>query len=342
MIGRNFLVLISLFLLTVVSFLWAKPVELKPNHPTRYVVQKGDTLWDIAGKFLNTPAQWPELWHNNPDVHDPHRIFPGDKLRLTMVNGKPSLSLEPRVVKLSPTMQEVTTELPVPPVAVDVIKPFLTRSLALNAGTLRAAPYIVAHNHDYLLSARGRIIYARGLTTSNIKHYAVYRQNETYFDPRTKKPLAIEARYVGTVELQHFGDPSTLQISKVAQAIHQGDRLLPEQPITEQLNFIPHSPSQQVRAQIISVLRGITRIGRNNVVVLNYGKAQGANAGEVLNVYRSGRLVHDPMAKNMSRTVRLPATQIGQVMVFKVFDRVSFALVINASRVINLLDEVRS
>jgi LysM repeat protein len=331
----------SVFLFSL-STSYADSLRLKANHPTRYTVKKGDTLWDISGKFLKNAWQWPKLWGYNPQVNNPHKIYPGDVLVLTIVNGKPRLSLAPRVVRLSPNMRIVAKASAIPPIPLKSIEPFLTKSRVMSVERFLSAPYVLSHDSDHLMSTTGNLIFARGLSKPNQLRYVVLRKDETYFDPRTKKVLGIEAQYVASAEVEKFADPASLRVISANQVINEGDRLFAVKHKSGQTAFIPHAPKKEVNAQIIAVLRGVTQIGRNNIVALNYGDFDGANPGQVLSIMRVNGIVKDRFAKKGATAIRLPEKKIGDLMVFKVFPSVSFALVMHAKQTIRVLDKVQS
>lgn len=326
----------------VLAFGWqTNAIQLKAGYPNVYTVKANDTLWSIAAKYLKSPWQWSSLWHCNPQVHNPHLIYPGDTLRVTIKNGKACLQREPRVVKLSPHMRIEKGQSPIPPIPMKLIEPFLTKSRVMSAQRFMVAPYVLAHEGEHLISTKGNLIYVRGLRNKHTVRYAVLHREETYINPATKKSLGIEARYIATAEVEKYADTTTLRVLGVRGVINEGDRLFPVDNAKKSSQFIPHTPAKAVDARIIAILRSISQVGRFNIVALNYGNAQGARPGQVLKIMRVGKVVSDKYSSS-KENVWLPNTKIGVLMVFKTFKHVSYALIMQASQAVRVLDKVQS
>ncbi len=263
------------------------PVVLAPNHPERYVVVKGDTLWDISQRFLRDPWLWPEVWYVNPQIANPHLIYPGDAINLVYVNGHPQLRLERGGSnKLSPTVRELPLETAIPTIPIDAIRQFLTRSRIVSEDELDHAPYIVQSADEHLITGAGDRVYARG--GLDRARYSVVRPGVEYRDPQTGESLGYEGIFVADSALQRHGDPATLLLTKSSREAVIGDRLLPvaEEEINQ--NFFPHAPPTPVHGRIIAVLDGVRQIGQFQVVVLNKGAREGMDAGTVLAVDQTG------------------------------------------------------
>lgn len=317
-------------------------LELKASYPKIYTVQANDSLWSIAAKYLKNPWHWSRLWQCNPQIHNPHLIYPGDTLRVQHIGGNTCLQLETRVVKLSPKMRIDKSQSPIPPIPMKLIEPFLTKSRVMSLKQFLAAPYVLAHGGNHLISTQGNTIYVRGLRNRNVVRYAVLHREETYLDPITKKSLGIEARYVAAAELVKYADPASLRVIAVRGVINNGDRLFPVETNKKLTEFIPHSPSKMVHASIIAVLRSISQVGRFNIVALNYGKRSGAKPGQVLTILRSGKFVNDKYSHNGKQAVLLPSKKIGVLMIFKTFPQVSYALIMQANQAVRILDKVET
>jgi len=339
----------------------APEVELKPNYPEKYVVVKGDTLWDISTRFLKSPWQWPQLWHDNPQVKNPHLIYPGDVLSLYFVNGKPMMQVqrdgqtistapveEPiptevrgrgyKTVKLTPRIREESLEQAIPTIPLDAIHQFLTRPRVVAAEELDNAPYVVELADQHLAAGGGYRVYTRGIKESDgIADYALVRAGDTYRDPDTGEILGYEAVYIGDARIQRYGDPATMQVTSANREILRGDRLLPVGGDVLQANYMPHPPENKVSGKIIAVLDGVAQIGQYQVVVLNLGRQEDVDPGQVLAVYQNGQEIKDTVEGG---SVKLPDEHAGEVMVFRVFERVSYALVMRATRTIHTLDKV--
>lgn len=328
----------------ITALVVAQDIELNPDHPESYVVVKGDTLWDIASKFLSDPWLWPEIWHVNPDIENPHLIYPGDTIRLGFVDGKPVLTVERglKTVKLSPTTRATQIEQAIPTIPLSVIEQFLIRPRVLTKEEIDSAAYIVASEDNRLVSGAGSKLYARNLETDGGDKYSLYHVGEPYIDPAASKKkdaiLGYEAIHVADLKLEREGDPSTFLITHSKREALIGDRILPQEDAEYDQNFIPRAPEGEIKGQIISVIDGVSRIGQYQVVVLNLGTQDGIEAGHVLTVSQSGAVVRDAM-KNGER-VTLPDEPVGTLMVFRPYERVSYALIMKAERDIRVFDSV--
>jgi hypothetical protein len=340
----------------------SRPVELKPDYPQKYVVVKGDTLWDISARFLMDPWMWPQLWYYNPQISNPHLIYPGDILTIIFIDGKPVMqvtrngrvvtgatALPPEVarsgqsyptVKLSPRIREQGLDNAIPTISIDAIGPFLSRPRIVSRDELEQAPYVMAHEDDRMMSGGGYKIYARGLKEQGLQgDYVAVRAGQVYRNPKNSDDvLGYEAIYLGDVRLTRFGDPSTMQVTDSAREILRGDRLIPKGDEVREHSFAPQAPAQRVDGEIIAVLDGVNMIGPFQVVVLNLGRQDDVVPGHVLAVNQAGNRVQDIVAGG--DRVTLPTERAGTVMIFRVFDRVSYALVMDATRTIHLHDQV--
>jgi len=322
---------------------WADDLLAK-NHPERYVVRKGDTLWDIAGRFLRDPWRWPDIWYVNPKVRNPHLIYPGDELELVYLDGKPRLRLKrgPSVVKLSPQARVTPWDGSIPTIPVDAIAAFLTRPYVITEAELEMAPYIVDFADEHIIGGAGQRAYVRSIETEEPAKYDVVRPGKTYKDAETGEVLGLEAQYVGSASIQRTGDPATIYLTRAKIEAIISDRLLPvvnEKPITD---FYPKAPEDEVNGAIIGMFNGVNQIGHHNVVVLDRGASDGLSPGTVLRIDRRGETIRDIVSPRRWDRVTLPDEEAGLLMVFRTFDRVSFALVMHATRSIHLNDRVRN
>lgn len=325
---------------------------LNPDHPDRYTVAKGDTLWDISARFLRDPWRWPDIWKANPQVKNPHLIYPGDVLALTFNNGVPELQLERAgegrtTVKLSPQVRSSEIARAIPTIPLDVIQPFLTRPRVVTREEMEAAPYIVQSADEHLLAATGNRVYVRGIPEGGAaERYSVLRLGRAYRDPDAKdkkqEVLGYEAIYVADAVLQQSGDPATFVLTGSRQEAHNGDRLLPASAQEQETSFQPRAPGGDVRGRIIAVIEGVSQIGQYQVVVLNLGAQQGMQPGHVLAAYQAGHEVRDLVSPDPKDTVKLPDEHAALLMVFRPFERVSYALVMKATRPLRVGDKVRS
>ncbi|MGH8454004.1 MAG: LysM peptidoglycan-binding domain-containing protein [Nevskiales bacterium] len=322
--------------------------SVSPGAPLRYVVKKGDTLWDIASHYLKEPWKWPELWYGNPNIKNPHLIYPGDVLYLTYVDGRPRLSREPPdsgasgVEKLSPRVREESLSEAIPTIPGDAIRAFLRGSRVVGATELDAAPYIVEFVGGNLIGGANMVAYAKGLGPDAITNHSIVRKGEVYRDPESNEILGYEASYTGSASLRTPGEPARVNLDTTVREVLVGDRLLPQDE-TDLLAsaFYPHAPDAGLQGYIIAVTGGVSQISKYQIVTLNKGARDGAKVGQVFSIYQAGRQVRDPYG-NANATVILPEEKAGLLMVFKTYERVSYALVMKSTRSIHLLDKFRT
>jgi hypothetical protein len=323
--------------------LLAANVVLNPNHPDHYTVVKGDTLWGIAARFLRDPWMWPEVWYVNPQVANPHLIYPGDKLNLVYVDGKPQIRREENgTVHLSPRVRTESLDNAIPTIPVDAIKQFLTRAIVVQKGELDKAPYVVESAGEHVITGAGDRVYVRGIQNRDHTLFDVYEPRGPYVDPDTNEVLGYEALYVGTGPIQHFGDPATMKLVATAREARVGDRLFPAEHSEVTTHFLPHAAPNGTAGHIISVVDGVSEIGQFNVVALDLGKRDGMEVGHVLRVFQRGDVVKDTVSGKHGDMVRLPDEEAGIVMVFKTFEKVSYGLVMTATNAIHVNDFVRT
>lgn len=348
----------ALLLALALSTAHADTVTLNPEHPDRYVVVKGDTLWDISSRFLRDPWRWPDVWEINPQIDNPHLIYPGDIISLTYREGQPVLQLERpsaqsdaadtagtgNVVKLSPQVRISTLNRPIPTVPIEAIEQFLLDAQIISPDALEKSGYVVSIEEGRLIGGTGNKIYARGVNDRSTTRYQVFRTGTVYRNPNAKKDdvLGYEALKVADGRVEAYGDPATLTLMKATRETLSGDRLIatPEDEARD-FNFVPSAPDKNVEGRIVALFDAISRAGRYQVVVLNLGHNDGVRPGNVLAAFNTGADVRDPV-KPKAGLVKLPDEQEGLVMVFRVFDKVSYALVMEATRDIRLYDAVRN
>ncbi len=316
----------------------AKPLQLAENAPDRHVVVQGDTLWGISGKFLKEPYRWPELWRMNQEqVKNPHRIYPGQVLVLDRSGDDPQLRIE--TVKIGPKVYSEQISRAIPSIPQNIIEPFLSKPQVLEEDGLKDAPKIVATQEDRVFIGPGGRVYVSGLK-GNARLWQVYRPTKPVIDPETKETIGHEAFFLGTAKLVAEGDPATLDIVAAVQEIGINDRLMPASP-AEIVSYAPHMPSKQIQGQVAAIYGGVKETGRNSIVTLNRGKRDGIETGHVLAIYRYGgeRLYRDGIEVT---AIKLPPERYGLVFVFRVFDRISYALVMDVTRPVVVSDIVRT
>lgn len=336
--------LLALLLLTASGLVQAQ-VQLRDGHPQSYTVTAGDTLWDISGKFLREPWRWKEIWRANPGIKDPDLIYPGDTLSLTYVDGQPQVVLgrgESRgTVKLSPRVRSSATVEAIPSIPLGAINAFLLSNRIVDStDQFREAPYIVAGNAERVLSGQGDRIYARGELDKAHTIYGIFRQGKVYTDPKTKEILGINADDIGSGEVvASEGDISTLVMQRSTQEVRLGDRLFASEERAINSTFMPTPPTATIDSLIIDVPRGVTQIGVNDVVTLDKGRLDGLAEGNVLAIYKTGEYVRDRIT---GEQVKVPDERSGLLMVFRTYDKLSYALVLHASRSLSIMDKVRN
>jgi hypothetical protein len=330
------LAICSLILALVFISLPAQSVELKDGHPNIYIVKKGDTLWDISGVFLNQPWLWPEIWYVNPQVGNPHLIYPGDELRLVYIDGKPRI-VRSDAEKISPQMRVLSEGDAIPTIPLDIIRPFLYSPRVLSNEEIDSAPYVLAADSQRLIFGQGSKVYVRGVTDQSRTGYSLFRKGDPYIDPETNELLGIEAIHLGSAKKIRGGDPATMSINVSVQEILTGDKALPYEDKLFPPVFMLRPPNHTVNAYIISVYNGVTIIGTYDVVILNKGERDQLEVGHVLSIMQSGRVVDDDYS---NQDVTLPTEKAGELMVFRTFEKTSLALVMRATRPIHILDTV--
>lgn len=336
---QTFAVALSCLLLPLSSL--AQP-QLKENFPSTYTVVAGDTLWDISGMYLQNPWMWPEIWHVNPQIENPHLIYPGDRLALVYVDGKPRLVINRSgEIKLTPQMRTSELGSGIPAIPLETISPFLTRSRVFDSKEMDPAPYIIAGPDRRLLTSAGEKIYGRGPLTGDNRMYGIYRPGQVYKDPVTREVLGIQAREIGSTRILRFPENEdkvfTAQVNTSNEEIRISDRLLPFADTDVGATFYPKAPEVDVDGLIIAVEGGVSSIGRYDVVTINKGKREGLQEGDVLSVLRAGQRVKDTVERE---TVTLPDEEAGLMIVFKAFEKVAYGLILESTRPLSLYDKV--
>jgi hypothetical protein len=330
----------------------APPPVLNPRHPETYVVQSGDTLWDIASMFLRDPWLWPEIWQINPQVANPHLIFPGDILSLAYLDdGRPVIRVERGgapgvssggVERLSPRVRSQPLEEAISTIPYETLRSFLSRPMLLNREQLDNAPYLFAHREG-LMGSSGRDVYARGTDAAEGTVFNVMHAGEELVDPDDGTVLGYEGIFVGQGRVRRAGDPSTIYLLDSTREALAGDFLLTEET-PQPFNFVPRPPNGEIEGRIISVIDGVSLIGQYQVVAVNRGARDGLEPGNVLSAFKTGAVVRDEVRRRsfFAEKVRLPDELAGTMMVFRTFDRMSYALVMEATDAIEVLDTVRN
>ncbi|WP_280190062.1 LysM peptidoglycan-binding domain-containing protein [Delftia sp. PS-11] len=345
--------------------------ELAPNAPDSYTVRRGDTLWGIAGMYLRRPWRWPQLWGMNlPSIANPHLIYPGQVLYLDKRDGYARLgtarmagdSGEPETVRISPrSRSESLADAALPTLQPHLIEPFLAEPLVVDADTLLLAPRIIATTDQRVLMASGDRAYVRGPAGAPLlkdgglpRHFRLFRDAMALKDPVTGEVLGYEAKYLGNAELiegettlegvDSSGNtasqniPATVELSKAKNEMRAGDRLLPA-PARRFINYAPHAPASAVQAHVVSLYgdSAVRWAAVNQVIAINKGISDGVDEGTVLELISRGISIVDKTG-DRKEVVQLPSERNGYAMVFRTFDRVSYALVLEARRGVEVGD----
>ncbi len=337
---------------------------IKPDAPDQYVVQPGDTLWGISGKFLQEPWRWPEIWRLNKDqIRNPHLIYPGNIVRFDRATGQLSIERVQVRIREEPVGKEA-----IPTIPLKVIEPFLARPLVIERNGLEGAPEIVATQEGRYNIGAGSRAYVKGVGDSKESLWQVYRQGRALVDPDTNEALGFEAIYLGSARLTRPGDPATVQILSAVQEISEGDRLIVA-PQPQIFSFAPRAPEKSIRARIMSIYDGRNdarfdyyrkaeqdtpgsqtlyggETGSLAVVSLNKGAKDGLEVGHVLAISRASTIVNDQsigpfyMGETKRPAFPLPEERYGLLMVFRVFENLSYALTLNVERQVSPGDVV--
>jgi LysM repeat protein len=321
--------------------------DLAPNAPDSHTVQRGDTLWDISALFLKQPWRWPELWGMNLDqIRNPHLIYPGQVLVLDKSGGRARLRLgrapegqaPTNTVKLSPRVRSQTLDNgAIAAIPLHLIGPFLNEGVVLTSDEFANAARIVATQEGRVMVSRGETAYVRG-DLAGARNFAVFRQAKPLRDPATQELLGYEAGYVGTADLvRPEGStaangrpvPATVQMTSLRQEAGVGDRLVPTPP-RDYAAYVPRAPSGEMSGQVVSIYGEALTAGQNQIVALNRGSRDGVERGHVLALWRAGAAVLDRTQEGKPQPIQLPDERSGLLFVFRVFDRVSYALIVSA------------
>ncbi len=331
------------------------PPAVRADAPNVYVVKRGDTLWDISKRYLRDAWRWPEIWAVNPQLKNPHLIYPGDRLLLCKIAGRTvvgvdqgdgCVGIERRMsssdsssYKLEPRVRIEPLDVAVPAIPLGAIKSWLVNSRVVSNETLKNAPYVLAAKDRRVITAAGDTIYVRGASLVAGDSYGVYREGQVYVDPETKEFLGREARLVARgIVTGVSGDLATIELTdSFQQEVREGDRILAELPPNMPPVFYPSNPEGVPPGRLIQVMDSIGSAAVGSVIAINRGEREGVKTGNVFAVNHRGALVRDDKKGDV---VRLPSQRAGLAMVFSTFDRMSYAYVVESDSVLKVGDEV--
>ena len=365
-------IIISLICLLLPILTFADPADVRENAPDRHIVVKGDTLWDISATFFKDPWKWQQIWGLNKDtIKDPHWIYPGDVVLLDRSTGTLHIGDVPQqtasldttsanssgvlssnntsiatsngnnTVKLSPHVRELpSAHDAIPAIPLSVIAPFLTKPLVVEETNIESAPVLIgAYEHRTLLGTHD-LAYVTNMPTDKGTQWQVYRLGKTFIDPVSDEVLGREVVYLGDAAVEKFAPVSELRITKVVSEISKGDYFTQStQEFTS--NFEPHAPSTNIVAKIISIYGGVDQAGQNAIITLNKGKRDGVENGHVLALYQKGELLKGGSLFK-SNDINLPNVRYGLIFVFRSFQKVSYALVLQTRLPVQLLDTAQT
>jgi LysM repeat protein len=331
----------------------APRIALAPNAPDSYVVKKGDTLWDISRTFLRDPWYWPEIWHVNPQVQNPHLIYPGDILHLVYVEGangmQPQIVLERGdTVHVGPKLRSEPRDAPIQTIPYQTVAAFMSKPTLLSDDQIKAAGYLLDSKDSHQAISEGNTIYARGLgAAAPGMRYTVMHVGDALRDPDDNSVLGYNGIYTGSGRVTRGGDPTSLIMTDSARESVTGDKVMASN-VEVSLDFMPSPPRNVIDGRIIAVADGVNTIGQYQVVAINRGARDGLTPGNVLAVFHAGALVADNAKKGplgsthkmFSEKVRLPDERSGTFMVFKTYDRLSYGLIMEAKDIIQVMDRI--
>jgi len=329
---------------------------INPNAPKSYTVKRGDTLWGIASTFLRDPWLWPEVWYINPQVANPHLIYPGDTLALAYGrDGRPIIRLEQGgAARLDPRLRRSPLDGAIPTIPYSAISAFLSRPSVLTKEQIREAPHVVAFRDDHVVAGTGHEVYIADLQATPNSRFSVVHVGDALRDPDDNNVVGYEGIYTATALISKPGSPAKALLIDTSRETIQGDKVLAAD-LDVPLNFMLRAPRNDVHGRIISVVDGTQAIGQYQIVVINRGKRHGIDAGHVLAVDQAGKVVRDVYGKQsgFARTlggvgtsfapkVKLPDERAGTLLIFKSFDRISYGLIVGAANVIHVQDVVHN
>ena len=328
------------------------PPAIKADAPNRYIVKKGDTLWDISGRYLDSPWRWKEIWATNKQIKNPNLIYPNDILILCVIQGKTLIGVDTGegcagVEKqltgnvASSTVSVTSTANSIPPIPWSAIQHWLDKTVIVNPQDFNTTPYILASKKGNLITASGDKVYAKGVPLIVGQRYGIYREGELYVEPKTQEVIGLEVTQVATglVTSTETNGVSSLQLTdSYDKEVREGDRVFVELNNSIPPVFYPAPAIVSRGGMIVRVMDSISSAAKGSVVAINLGSTHGAKPGDVLTVYQKGALIRD--TKDNDTPVRLPNEPSGMVMVFNTFDNISYAYVLDSELPLNVGDQL--
>ena len=328
------------------------PPTIKADAPNRYIVKKGDTLWDISGRYLDSPWRWKEIWATNKQIKNPNLIYPNDVLILCVIQGKTLVGVDTgegcagvekqltgNVVASSVTVTSTANS--IPPIPWSAIQHWLDKTIIVNPADFNTTPYILASKKGNLITASGDKVHAKGVPLIVGQRYGIYREGEKYVEPKTQKVIGLEVTQVATglvTSTETNGVTSLQLIDSYGKEVREGDRVFVELNNSIPPVFYPTPAAVNRGGMIVRVMNSISSAAKGSVVAINLGSAHGAKPGDVLTVFQKGAVIRD--IKDNDTPVRLPSEPTGMVMVFNTFDNISYAYVLDSELPLNVGDQL--
>lgn len=326
----------------------------EPESPELYTVQKGDTLWDISTHFLRDPWLWPEIWYKNPQIDNPHLIFPGDQLAIIYIGGQKRVQLIRRgdvfeqtkglkIVKISPRVRSEPLDSSIPSIPIESIRQLLLRPLLIEENELADSAYILSSKDSHLANSTDDIIYVRGIEADS-KHgrYHIFRPNKPVRDLITDEVYGYEALYLGEAKIIKHGDPASLLITSSTREILRDDRLLPINNTDIDRDLFPKPPSEEIDGRVISILDAISQVGQYNTIAINLGLRDNIQVGHLVQINHKGAVIRDYNEEDPDFLIKLPDERSALAIVIKSYDQMSYCLILEAAVPVKLGDMVVS
>jgi hypothetical protein len=325
---------------------------LRPGAPKDYVVKRGDTLWGIANVFLRDPWQWPEIWYLNPDIRNPHRIYPGDTVHLALGNdGHVALQVvrgNAGAMRLEPMLRSSDAEGPIATIPYSAISAFLSRPGVMSHDEIMAAPYIAELRDNHQIAGAGHDVYLRNASGDTGTRFSVMHIDEPLEDPQSHRHLGYMAVYTATAQVTRPGEIARAQLVDSARETLRGDVLVPE-TANPTADFHPHPPAHPVDGRIIAVINNVELSGQYDIVAINRGSQDGLDRGTVLTIDEARHASDDRCAHIngrstcfFSHSIALPIETAGALLVFKTYEQMSYALIMSDTQPIRMYDHVRN
>lgn len=311
-------------------------LKVNPDSPQRYTVQEGDTLWDIAKRFLDTPWHWPMVWQLNPDIENPHLIYPGDVLVLTSPEIDPKVKVlrERKLTKLKPEIRVDERDDAIPTIPPNAIQPFLTAPLVIDESGLGDTGYVAAGTEDTVILGKYSVFYARGIPNGS-EFFNIFRPGKRLIHPKTEEFLGLQVLYLGDARVLEAGETTKMEVTRSHQEIGPGDQLVPAEIDIGLPYYQPQAPDQPQEAYILDILGAVAEGGPLQVIVISSGTREQIEPGHVLRIFRQ-----EPDQRDLKtgEFFTPPPQASGLAMVFRVFEKVSYALVLESNRAVHLND----